>query len=172
MKDNFDQCLKLVLKHEGGFVNHPIDPGGMTCLGVTKATWEGFTGELCNEADMRALTPEAVKPLYQKLFWGPMQCDLLPKGVDYAVFDLAVNSGNGRAAKLLQASVGAVPDGQIGPRTLEAIGGKNPPLLIRDICGRRLTFMRGLPTWKTFGRGWSRRVADVESKAVAMAQGQ
>ena len=160
----------MVLKHEGGFENHPVDPGGATCWGVTKAVWEGFTGEACNEADMRRLTQEDVKPVYRKLYWGPMQCDSLPSGVDYAVFDFAVNSGNGRAAKFLQTCVGAVPDGQIGTRTLEAISDKNASILIDDLCNRRLAFMMGLPTWKTFGKGWSRRVEDVRKKAKAMAQ--
>src|ERR1700686_1791164 len=102
MTNNFDNVLKLVLKEEGGFVNDPRDPGGMTNLGVTKRVWEAFVGHDVDEAGMRALTPPAVGPLYPQNYWNRVHADDLPVGVDYAVMDYAVNSGTSRAAKTLQ----------------------------------------------------------------------
>ena len=114
MKSNFDDSLDRVLATEGGFSNHPSDPGGMTNLGCTKAVWEEFVGHLVSEADMRALTPDLVAPLYKRKYWDKVSGDQLPKGLDYAVFDAAINSGAGRAAKWLQEVVGVVADGAIG----------------------------------------------------------
>jgi lysozyme family protein len=162
MKANFDKCLALVLKHEGGFVNHPKDPGGMTNLGVTKTTWEEWTGNSSDEAEMRSLTPEMVAPLYKARFWDRVKADELPSGVDYAVFDAAVNSGPGRAARWLQECVGVAADGAIGPKTLQAVN-SYPGDLQSDYCDKRLKFLQSLPTFPTFGRGWTRRVEDVKS---------
>lgn len=163
---NFPESLKLVLKHEGGFVNHPADPGGMTNLGVTRKVWEEFTGETATESDMRALRVVDVAPLYQSRYWKKCNCDNLPSGLDYAVFDYAVNSGVSRACRALQTLVGVVPDGVIGPATIAAVGAGNG--LIERLCDSRLKFLQGLPTWRTFGKGWGRRVAEVQKKAIAM----
>jgi hypothetical protein len=162
MKSNFDKCLALMLKHEGGFVNHPKDPGGMTNLGVTKTTWEEWTRKPSDEAEMRSLTPEMVAPLYKARFWDRVKADDLPSGVDYAVFDAAVNSGPGRAARWLQECVGVTADGAIGPKTLQAVN-SYPGDLQSDYCDKRLKFLQSLPTFPTFGRGWTRRVEDVKS---------
>ena len=110
MKENFDEALKAILHHEGGFVNHPKDPGGMTNLGVTKRVWEEYVGHEVDEKAMRALTPADVDTLYRRKYWDKVRGDELPAGVDYAVFDAAINSGPGRASKWLQTAVGAVPD--------------------------------------------------------------
>lgn len=169
MKDNFEQCLVLVLKHEGGFVNHPKDPGGMTNLGVTKKVWEEYVGHPVDEAAMRALGPAEVGPLYKKNYWDKIRADDLPSGVDYACFDLAVNSGVGRAAKMLQQAVGVAADGAIGPATMGAVKAANPRELAEEICDLRLKFLQGLPHFATFGKGWSRRVADVKETAAKMA---
>jgi lysozyme family protein len=169
MKDNFEQCLALVLKHEGGYANNPKDPGGMTNLGVTKTTYELYVGHQVDEATMRGLTPDMVAPLYKKMFWDACRCDDLPDGVDYAVFDLAVNSGTRRAAKMLQKAAGVTDDGSIGPATLKAVAECNPRDLAADICENRLAFLQALPTWDTFGKGWGRRVAEVEQMAFNMA---
>lgn len=168
MKENWEQCFTLVLKHEGGFVNNPKDPGGMTNLGVTKKVWEAFVGREVDEAEMRSLTPEMVKPLYKKNYWDAIRGDDLPDGVDYATYDLAVNSGTRRAIKMLQKAAGVPDDGAIGPKTLEAVSDKNPRELAQDICENRLAFLQGLPTFDTFGKGWSRRVAEVEQTAFNM----
>ena len=111
MKQNFDAALAAVLHHEGGFVNHPKDPGGMTNLGCTKKVWEEHCGHEVDEKAMRALTPADVAPLYKAKYWDKVRGDELPSGVDYAVFDAAINSGPGRAAKWLQACVGVEQDG-------------------------------------------------------------
>ena len=168
MKDNFEQCLALILKHEGGFVNHPKDPGGMTNLGVTKKVWEAYVGHEVDETAMRALGPSDVAPLYKKNYWDKIHGDKLPSGVDYACFDLAVNSGVGRAAKILQQAVGVSADGVIGPATLDAVEKANPRDVATEICDLRLNFLQSLPTFATFGKGWSRRVAEVEETAFKM----
>lgn len=169
MKDNFDACFDLMIKHEGGFVNHPKDPGGMTNLGVTKRVWEEYTGKTATEAEMRGLTKDRVKPLYRKNYWDKVRGDDLPKGVDYAIFDFAVNSGPGRSARTLQSVLGVKQDGEIGPKTLAKVFDANPRELVQDICEQRMRFLQSLPTWATFGRGWKRRVEEVEDIAFKMA---
>jgi lysozyme family protein len=173
MKGNFDKCLALLLAHEGGFVNHPQDPGGMTNLGVTKRVWEEWTGHEVDEKQMRALTPELVAPLYKRKYWDAVRADDLVSGVDYAVFDVAVNSGPGRAIKFLQSCVGVDADGGFGPRTLAAVkvAEQDPARLIELYCAKRLEFLQSLRTFETFGKGWSRRVAEVKTVALEMAQG-
>lgn len=168
MKENFQAALDHVLRSEGGFVNHPLDPGGMTNLGVTKKVWEEWVDHSVDEKAMRALTPEDVMPLYKHI-WDRVKGDALPDGVDYVVFDAAVNSGPGRAAKWLQGAVGAWVDGSIGPNTLKAVAAFAPDDLIHAYQAKRLEFLQNLPTWGTFGKGWSRRVADVTSTAQTFA---
>jgi len=168
VQDNFEQCLALVLKHEGNFVNHPKDPGGMTNLGVTKRVWEEWVGHPVDEAAMRALSVQDVAPLYKKNYWDKIKGDQLPMGVDYACFDLAVNSGVGRAAKILQQALGVSADGAIGPTTLDAVAKANPRDLATEICDLRLNFLQSLPTFATFGKGWTRRVSEVEETAFKM----
>jgi len=168
MKENFPAALEHVLRHEGGFVNHPADPGGMTNLGCTKKVWEEWVGHPVEEKTMRALTPGDVAPLYKKRYWDAVKGDELPDGVDYIVFDTAINSGPGRAIKLLQGCVGADADGVLGPKTLAAVRAADPAQLVEDYAKRRLSFLSELPTWDTFGRGWSRRVAEVQNAATTM----
>ena len=168
MKDNFEQCLALVLKHEGGYVNNPKDPGGRTNLGVTQKVWEEWVGHPVDEAAMRALTPSDVAPLYKKNYWDKIKGDDLPAGVDYACFDLAVNSGVGRAAKLLQQAVGVSADGAIGPATLDAVASQNPRDVATEVCDLRRKFLQSLPIFATFGKGWTRRVSEVEETAFKM----
>lgn len=165
MRENFAEALQHVLKHEGGFINHPEDPGGMTNLGCTKAVWEEWCGHPVDEKTMRNLKPADVAPLYKRKYWDKVQGDELPSGVDYAVFDAAVNSGPGRAAKWLQACVGVEVDGAIGPKTLAAVRAADAKELIDDYSKRRLSFLMDLKHWPTFGKGWSRRVADVAESA-------
>lgn len=168
MREYYAESLAEVLKHEGGFVNHVKDPGGMTNLGVTKATWEEWVGHPVDEKAMRALKPSDVATMYKRKFWDKISGDLLPKGIDYCVFDAAVNSGPGRASKWLQGVVGVDMDGSIGPKTLNALNGVNHEQFISDYCKRRLSFMQDLPTWATFGKGWTKRVTEVEQTALKM----
>lgn len=168
MKSNFDEALKAVLHHEGGYVNHPSDPGGMTNLGCTKRVWEEWCGHEVDEKAMRALTPADVAPLYKSKYWDKIKGDELPAGVDYVVFDAAINSGPGRAAKWLQSCVGVDPDGGIGPKTLAAVAAFDSKQLIDDYAKRRLSFLTDLPTWPTFGKGWGRRVEEVRKAGLEM----
>lgn len=170
MNTNFDACFNHLIKHEGGYVNHPSDPGGMTNLGVTKKVWEGFVGHPVTEQEMRDLTPAKVAPLYKDLYWGRIKGDNLPTGVDYCVFDAAVNSGVGRASRWLQTTVGVEPDGSLGPKTFAAVDILHPKLLVSRYCEQRLAFLHRLGTWETFGRGWERRVKEVESTALSMCK--
>ena len=159
-----------MLAHEGGFVNHPQDPGGMTNLGVTKRVWEEWVGHEVDEKQMRALTPEVVAPLYKRKYWDACRADDLVAGVDYCVFDVAVNSGPGRAIKFLQSCVGVTADGGFGPATFAAVkkAEEDPARLIEMYCARRLEFLQSLKTFETFGKGWSRRVQEVKDKALKM----
>lgn len=165
---NWDSAFKLMLQSEGGFVNHPSDPGGMTNLGVTKATWENWVGRQSDEKEMRGLTPEKVEPLYKKKFWDTCRCDELPSGIDYLVFDFAVNAGPGRSIKTLQTAVGTTPDGGIGPMTLAAVNSFSEPELIEKFSQAKEDFYRSLNTFDTFGKGWLNRVAAVKIKATSM----
>ena len=169
MEANWPMCFEMVLKHEGGFVNHPKDPGGMTNLGVTKKNWEAFLDRDVTESEMRALTPDIVKPFYKRNYWDKIRGDELPAGVDYAAYDLAVNSGTGRAAKYLQEIAGVTPDGMIGPKSLEAINKCNPEEMVETLCDKRMNFLKGLNTFDTFGKGWTDRVKTVMVKATNMA---
>ena len=170
MKENFDTCFELMLSHEGGYVDHPKDPGGRTNLGVTQRVWEEWMGRPVSEKEMRALTPIMVKPLYKRKYWDAVRADDLVAGVDYCVFDVAVNSGPGRAIKFLQGCVGVTVDGGFGPRTLAAVkeAEKDPARLIELYCAKRLEFLQSLRTFETFGKGWSRRVQEVKDKALKM----
>ena len=157
-----------MLKSEGGYVNNPADPGGMTNLGVTKATWENWVGRESDEAEMRGLTPEKVEPLYKKKYWDAVRGDELPPGISYLCFDFAVNAGAGRSIKTLQTAVGVTPDGGFGPMTMAAVQAVDPVELIERFSQAKEDFYRSLTTFSTFGKGWLNRVADVKVKASAM----
>ena len=158
---NFEKALETILHHEGGFVNHPRDPGGMTNLGVTKRVWEEWTQVEASEREMRSLTPEKVGPLYKARYWDKVKGDDLPSGLDLAVFDWAVNSGPGRAAKKLQAMIGTAVDGGIGPNTLKKLAShvKKEGLkeTIEEYTKVRQDFYESLSTFDAFGKGWTRR---------------
>jgi len=168
MNINFEKALQLILKSEGGFSNHPSDPGGMTNLGVTKRVWEEWVGHEVTEQTMRDLTPAIVGPMYKAKYWDKVRGDDLPSGVDYCVFDAAINSGPGRAIKWLQACVKVEVDGVIGPKTLDAVTAFSDIELISDYNKRRLSFLLDLPTWEVFGKGWTNRVYAVENSAAKM----
>lgn len=168
MKENFSKALKAVLLHEGGFVNHPKDPGGMTNLGVTKKVWEAWIGKAVGEKEMRALTPATVAPLYKKQYWDAVKGDELPSGLDYLMFDFAVNAGPRRAIQTMQKAIGTRPDGVIGPRTMAALKAADPTELITKFSMEKELFYKALPTFATFGRGWLRRVDESKSHAVTL----
>jgi len=166
--DNFPQCFALVLKNEGGYVDNPKDPGGATNLGCTKAVWEEWVGHEVTKDDIRDLKPNDVMPLYKAKYWDTIKGDDLPEGVDYAVFDFAINSGPSRAAKALQSVLSVNVDGQIGPATLRALETSNPREVATAVCEARLAFLQSLLTYGTFGKGWSKRVSEVETVSFNM----
>jgi len=169
MNSNFEEALKLVLVHEGGFVNHPRDPGGATNRGVTQAVYDAYRKTRGRPVQsVKFITDDEVRAIYKFQYWDRVQGDFLPRGLDYAVFDFAVNSGVGRASKYLQAVLGVAQDGVIGAKTLAAIS--DPIRTINALCDRRISFLRNLGTFAVFGRGWTRRVQDVRKHALEMAE--
>lgn len=169
MRENFDRCLAWLLESEGGFSNHADDPGGVTNLGVTLLAWGKWSGKPATEADIRALTPATVASFYRDAYWDRAKCDDLPAGVDYAVFDFAVNSGVNRAIRYAQSIVDVPQDGMFGPVTLDAINATDPKWFVQRFCSARQRYLEGLPTFRTFGRGWIKRVQTVAARAAEMA---
>ncbi len=165
----FERAMPLVLAHEGGWADDPQDPGGATNFGVTIGTLSLELGRPATRAEVRALTPATVAPLYRRRFWDAVQGDALPAGLDYALFDFAVNSGPKRAVIGLQRVLGIADDGRLGPLTLAAVAKHKPADLIDALCDGRLAFLRALSTWPRFGKGWARRVEEVRKAALAMA---
>jgi lysozyme family protein len=170
MTQNFRDCLELVLKHEGGFVNHPKDPGGMTNLGVTKKVWEDWIGHEVDEKAMRELTPAIVAPMYEMKYWRTSYCEKLPRGLDLLVFSMAVNAGSGRSVKLLQDAIGVVADGVIGPKTMAKINEANVEVLIDKFSEARTAFYKGLKTFPVFGKGWLNRTNTERLEALQLAK--
>lgn len=174
MQCNFDFALREILKHEGGYVNHPRDPGGRTNLGVTQKVYEEWIGYPVSERIMRELTVAHVRTLYKVKYWDRVKGDDLPAGLDLCVFDFGVNAGPNRAKRYFQMLVGAKPDGVIGPRTMQALKDKRSSLgldeMIRGYSDLRHQYYRKLRHFSTFGRGWTRRVDEVEQAALRMAR--
>jgi lysozyme family protein len=168
MQSNWDNAFKLMLKSEGGYVDHPEDPGGRTNLGVTQATWENWTGRKVDEPEMRSLTAEQVEPLYKERYWDAVRGDELPTGLDYLCFDFAVNAGPGRSIRILQTAVGVNADGGFGPMTLAAVQAVDANELIERFSAAKEEFYRSLSQFPTFGKGWLNRIADVKLKASSM----
>lgn len=149
---NLTNAMKRLLGNEGGYVDHPKDPGGATNYGITQrvARAHGYQG------DMRNLPIGIAVEIYETDYWKPIKADQLPEALRFHVFDAAVNSGPGQAIKWLQRASGVAQDGVIGPRTLSAASMVTPA----KYSAIRLRFMTDLATWPTFGRGWARRIAD------------
>lgn len=169
MKQNFDAALQYALKHEGGFVDHPKDPGGATMRGVTLETYRNYRrNQHLTAEDLKKITGTEIREIYHRRYWNAVRGDDLPSGIDYCVFDCAVNSGPGRAAKILQEVVGVKPDGSIGPITLAAVKAVDPVALISKYADKRLQFWQSLPTFDTFGKGWTRRGNEVKEAALKM----
>jgi len=166
MKSNYDECLKTILHHEGGYVNHPKDPGGETNLGVTKRVYQEHGGT----KDMKDLVVEDVAPIYKKGYWDRIKGDDLPGGLDLCVFDFGVNAGPARAAKFLQSMIGTTVDGGIGPNTLakveEYIRENGEHEAVNKYQEMRQRYYTELKTFDTFGRGWTRRVDETTKLAL------
>lgn len=166
---NFQTCLTVILKSEGGLVDNPRDPGGLTNLGVTQATLSHWLGRSASADEVKALTPATVAPIYHALYWNAVQGDALPVGVDLVVFDMAVNSGPKRAIETLQTAVGATVDGALGPHTLLGVGAMSASDLIHKFTDAHEAFYRSLSTFPTFGRGWIARCNTTAQVALNMA---
>lgn len=175
MHSNLDRALDQVLKHEGGYVNHPNDPGGPTNLGVTLANFRRYVKPSGTIDDLQKLTPAQARTVFTRQYWDAVRGSELPGGLDFAVFDFAVNSGPSRAAKFLQKILGVAEDGVIGPITMAAIETHAARALIQALCDERLAFMKrikdkhGKLLWDTFGKGWAARVSDVRARALTWA---
>ena len=166
---SYATVIAHVLASEGGYVDHPADPGGATNFGITIADARHYWKPGATKADMRAMTVDVAKQIYRAHYWNAMCCDALPAGVDYCVFDYGVNSGVSRSAKALQQIVGVPRDGVIGPQTVSATSNADPSKIISSICAERLSFLKSLTTWRTFGKGWSARVAEVRATSLRLA---
>jgi lysozyme family protein len=169
MKTNFEECLEEILKHEGGWADHPSDPGGATMKGVTIGTFAQFKGRKVTKDELRAISYADLRAIYRRKYWDVVKGDDLPAGLDLVAFDAAVNSGPSRGARWLQQALGVKVDGQIGPETIAKARRADPAPAIEAALDFRLAFVRSLRTWPTFGKGWSRRIADVRATALAMA---
>lgn len=168
MKSNFAACLPEILKHEGGWADHPKDPGGATMKGITIGTYRQWKGRAVTKAELRAISDAEVAAIYKRNYWDKVRGDDLPAGLDLVAFDAAVNSGPSRGARWLQTALGVAADGKVGPKTVEAALAADTATAINRALDVRLSFLKGLRTWPTFGKGWGRRVADVRAKALSM----
>ena len=170
--DAFPSILPLVLAHEGGWADHSADPGGATMKGVTQAVYSAYRERYGLPAQsVRHIGNAELEAIYRHQYWNVVRGDDLPPGVNYAVFDFAVNSGPRRAVEFLQRIVGSDVDGMMGERTLAAVKGMDAAYVIGALCKSRLAWLKRLRTWETFGRGWERRVAAVKEGALRMARG-
>lgn len=151
---SFDDAFDALIGNEGRFVDNPKDPGGATCWGVTErvARAYGYTGS------MRDLPRETAKAIAKKLYWDPLHLDSFDSRVAFQIFDANYNGGH--PVLWAQGCVGVKVDGLIGPVTIEAIKTANPFVFCLRWNCIRLRYYTSLGTWVTFGRGWSRRIAD------------
>jgi len=166
-----DTYMPRILAHEGGLVNNPNDPGGWTNRGVTIGTLKKLGIDKDGDgdsdlADLKLLTAADAAKVFKRFYADPVQADLLPVGLDYAMTDFAVNSGPTRAAEHLQRILGVAVDGHIGPQTLAKVAQCDAKALIVALSESRLRFLRNLKTWGTFGAGWQRRVFEVQAAAL------
>lgn len=169
MRQNFAPSLAAVLQHEGGKVDDPSDPGGRTAYGVTQRVYDDWRREQgLPKRDVWHIVPAETEAIYRMNYWNAVRADELPSGVDYAVFDFAVNSGVNRAARYLQRAVGVEDDGKIGPVTLATVNRKPACETVAALCAARLDFISHISTFARFGRGWSARVGEVGLKAAEM----
>jgi lysozyme family protein len=177
VKANFKPSLAAVLVHEGGYSNHPRDPGGATMKGITQRVYDAYRKNAGKDQQSVARISDAeIEAIYYQQYWMAVRADNLPAGLDYAVFDYAVNSGPRRAIEHLQEVLGVNVDGLMGNVTVAAANDADPRSTIAKLCDRRIAFLKvirdkeGRLMWDTFGKGWSRRVSDLRAKATDMAE--
>jgi lysozyme family protein len=172
MKDNFDKSVSLVLKHEGGYVDHPSDPGGATNMGITRKTLANWRGVVpytnLPKSEVKNLTVEEAKEIYKARYWDEVNGDLLPSGIDHVVHDYGINSGPQKAVMELQELVGVARDGVVGNKTLAAVAEKDLEALLISYMDERLKFLKRLSTWAVFGKGWKSRIDRVTKEGKDM----
>ena len=174
MADTFDSCVAFTLREEGGYVDNPADPGGATNMGVTLATLRDWSDDPnLGPAQVQAMTVRTARAIYRSLYWNPLRADALPAGVDLSVFDMGVNAGTWRSARLLQRALGFTGDeidGCIGPETLGAAAKADPTTLVDDLAERQAAFYRSLAEFPIFGEGWLNRCRARKEAALAMIE--
>lgn len=166
----FEECLSWVLVREGGYVNHPKDPGGHTNQGITLRTLSAFYGRAATVGELKNISPNTVAAIYRQRFWDKVRADDLPAGIDLVTFNIAVMSGPRRAIRFLQRAVGVDDDGILGPITMDAVTrvcGLEPKI-IRSMINDYRGFLRRLPHYPTFGLGWRRRMDKLKTTALGM----
>lgn len=181
--DRHEICIPRTVNVEGGLVNHPRDPGGWTNYGITIRTAQRIGLDVDGDGDVdpddiKKLTRADAIEVYRRFYWAPAGADLLPIGVDFAVFDFGVNSGPGTAVKMLQEILGVAKDGHVGPVTLNAALARDPSHIVLELCAARLKYLRdlkdkeGRDQWAVFGDGWKARVERVQAEAIADIEGR
>lgn len=169
---SFEVALAHVLAHEGGYTNHPSDPGGPTNFGITIRDCRKYVKPNASASDVRAMSVGEAAAIYRSKYWDAQCCDALPVGVDYAIFDYGVNSGIGRSGKVLRRALKLADNTSVVTDVvIAAARNADASALVRAICDERLRFLQSLKTWAVFGKGWGRRVAEVKVTALAMADG-
>jgi lysozyme family protein len=167
---SFARALEHVLEEEGGWTNHPSDPGGETFMGITAGT---LAAARKSDSDLPArvgdLTRSQVVRIYRARYWDAVDGDSLPAGIGLALFDAAVNHGPVGAIKLLQRALGVEPDGAIGPKTRSALDEAFPDALLSEFCAQRMSAYGRMPHFSTFGLGWSRRLFRTYRQALRQA---
>jgi lysozyme family protein len=170
----FDQAFKILIGEEGGLSTNPADPGNWTggaChKGVCRGTKFGIAASAHPELDIAALTLAEAQEIYRTSYWTPVRADELPPALALLVFDATVNCGASRAVRWLQTAAGIGADGEIGAVTLAAV--RNAPgggtALCAEFQAQRLAWMTSLPTWRSFGLGWSRRLCLLPYQSLDM----
>ena len=172
MQNNFAKAYRKTIAAEGGFSQHPLDPGGATMKGVTLKTYSAHLGRQATVEELKAIPEKHLLAIYGQGYWDKCRCDDLPSGLDVCVFDWAVNSGPRRAVRALQELAGVTPDGDVGPKTLAAVaswwGYYGPKTCIAMYQNERMEYLEDLPTFKVFGNGWTKRVIDMEQFAQTL----
>ncbi len=171
----FDSVVPVVEKWEGGYVDHPNDPGGPTNMGVTLATLRRWRGREVTAEDVKALTRDEARRIYKEYYWKPISGNQLPPPVALMTFNASILNGVARASRFLQVALnrqglGIREDGEIGSETLGAVAKSDLKRLVRDYANEQLGYLQTRPGWATFGAGWTNRINDVQSTAAALAE--
>jgi lysozyme family protein len=165
---NFDAALAHVFKVEGGYADHSKDPGGATNYGITRATLAKWRAKPVSKAEVQSMGRGEAAQIYRALYWDTVSGDQLPSGIDLAVFDHAVHAGPQRAMRNLQGAIRVKMDGVLGPQTAAALKNYATDTIIKTLTTRRMAMLERLPTWETFGKGWTRRVNDTQTAALKL----